>query len=118
MLLLTLARTGGMPTASNVGKVSSVPDPTTALILPAPIPATRTNSASNHVIVARLYAPDSDSRSSVRRVNRFCSQRHTARLCGESRAVWRYVVLVGQRSTGGPSWTGEVCSGAEVTAGG
>src|SRR4051794_39895927 len=54
-----------MPTASSAGNVSKVPDPTTALIVPAPIPATRMISASYHVIVVRLYAPVRPLRPSV-----------------------------------------------------
>ena len=38
-MLDTLARTGGNPNASNVGKVISEPEPTTALMAPAPIAA-------------------------------------------------------------------------------
>src|SRR5690242_21468967 len=44
--LETLAVTGGRPTASRTGKVISVPDPTMVLIVPAPIPAARTATAS------------------------------------------------------------------------
>src|SRR5579864_8213124 len=45
-LLETLATTGGKPKASRVGKVISDPDPTTALMAPAPQPAARIASAS------------------------------------------------------------------------
>src|SRR3954468_11024822 len=39
MLLDTFAVTGGKPNASSVGKVMSVPEPTTALMAPAATPA-------------------------------------------------------------------------------
>src|SRR3954447_20130434 len=45
-VLETLAVTAGRPQASSVGKVTRVPDPTTALIVPAATPASRTASAS------------------------------------------------------------------------
>ena len=41
------AVTGGNPIASRTGKVIRVPDPITALIVPAPNPATRTRMTSN-----------------------------------------------------------------------
>jgi hypothetical protein len=44
-LLETLARTGGYPKASRVGKVMSDPDPTTALMVPAAQPASRISAA-------------------------------------------------------------------------
>src|SRR5919206_542383 len=40
--LLTVAVTGGRPTASSTGKVTRVPEPTTALIEPATRPAANT----------------------------------------------------------------------------
>ena len=45
-VLETLAVTAGKPIASSVGKVIRVPDPTTALIAPAPTPASRTAAIS------------------------------------------------------------------------
>jgi hypothetical protein len=39
--LLTFASTGGYPKASSVGKVISVPEPTTVLIVPAASPAAK-----------------------------------------------------------------------------
>src|SRR5689334_9616807 len=54
MLFETLAVTGGTPSASSVGKVISVPEPTTALIMPAPTPAASTASAS-HGLTGRPY---------------------------------------------------------------
>src|ERR1700684_1330693 len=42
----TLATTGGTPKASSVGKVISDPEPTTALTLPAAVPAARIARAS------------------------------------------------------------------------
>ncbi len=39
--LLIVATTGGTPKATSTGKVMRVPDPTTALIPPAPTPARR-----------------------------------------------------------------------------
>src|ERR1700683_250611 len=42
----TLATTGGTPKASSVGKVISDPEPTTALTLPAAVPAARIASAT------------------------------------------------------------------------
>src|SRR5690606_16224182 len=50
MLFEMVAVTGGYPRASSTGKVNSVPDPTTALIAPAPMPATRIASASHSSI--------------------------------------------------------------------
>ena len=41
-LLETLATTGGYPIASSTGKVMRVPDPITALMVPAPNPAAMT----------------------------------------------------------------------------
>ena len=38
-LLDTFATRGGYPKKSRVGKVSSVPDPTIVLMIPAPVPA-------------------------------------------------------------------------------
>ena len=40
-MLDTLAVTGGTPSASRVGNVISVPDPTTVFMVPAAIPASR-----------------------------------------------------------------------------
>ena len=47
MLLETLATTGEYPRASRTGNVSSVPEPTTALIVPAPNPAATTAITSS-----------------------------------------------------------------------
>src|SRR5829696_6653331 len=52
--LETLASTGGKPTASSVGKVTSEPEPTTVLTPPATAPATRTARASATVIRAEV----------------------------------------------------------------
>src|SRR3982075_3354013 len=43
----TLAVNGGYPTASNTGKVISVPEPTTVLMSPAATPAAATATACN-----------------------------------------------------------------------
>src|SRR3954451_542122 len=48
-VLETLAVTGGTPKASRVGKVMSVPEPTTVLIVPAAHPASRIATTSNGV---------------------------------------------------------------------
>src|SRR3954468_20889372 len=48
--LLTVAVTGGSPTASSTGKVTRVPDPTTALIPPAANPAAATATISHPVM--------------------------------------------------------------------
>src|SRR3954449_428258 len=50
--LLTVAVTGGRPTASSTGNVTRVPEPTTALIPPATNPAAATASISQPVIGA------------------------------------------------------------------
>ena len=42
-----VALTGGRPTASSAGNVTSVPEPTTALIAPATRPASATRTASH-----------------------------------------------------------------------
>lgn len=42
----TVAVTGGSPVASRTGNVISVPEPTMVLMVPAPIPAAKTASAS------------------------------------------------------------------------
>src|SRR5262245_50101557 len=46
MLFETFASTGGKPSASSVGNVISVPEPTTALIAPAAIPAASSAATS------------------------------------------------------------------------
>ena len=48
------AVTGGTPSASRVGKVTSVPDPTTVLMPPAHTPATTTIRISHHDTPASL----------------------------------------------------------------
>src|ERR1700735_4539965 len=54
-LLDTLATTGGKPNASSVGKGISGPDPTTALMGPAPTPGGRMVGApTRHPVRARL----------------------------------------------------------------
>ena len=47
MLFEMFAVIGGMPSSSSVGKVIRVPDPTIVLIVPAPMPARTTRSASS-----------------------------------------------------------------------
>ncbi len=54
MLLEMFAITGGMPNASSVGKVMRVPEPTTALMAPAPTPAARIATTSTQPIRGRL----------------------------------------------------------------
>ena len=51
-VLDTLAVTGASPTPSRTGKVTSVPEPTTVLIVPAQMPATRTSTPSQNVMAA------------------------------------------------------------------
>src|SRR5918911_2008147 len=48
--LLTVAVTGGGPTASSTGRVTSVPEPTTGLMAPAAVPAAATAIISSRVI--------------------------------------------------------------------
>src|SRR3954453_16868492 len=48
-VLETLAVIGGTPTASRVGNVINVPDPTTALMAPAATPASRTATICRNV---------------------------------------------------------------------
>src|SRR5688572_12470797 len=48
-VLETLAITGGTPSASKVGNVIKVPEPTTALIKPAAAPAPKSASRSSQV---------------------------------------------------------------------
>src|SRR3954465_4350004 len=50
--LETVAVTGGRPTASSTGKVTRVPEPTTALIPPAANPAAATATVSQPAIGA------------------------------------------------------------------
>src|SRR4029079_17475152 len=52
----TLAVTGGMPNARRVGNVISVPDPTTVLMVPAAIPASRMATIS-HGLTGWAAAP-------------------------------------------------------------
>src|SRR4051794_11071292 len=47
--LETFAVIGGRPTASSTGKVMRVPEPTMVLMVPAPMPAAKTASASQNV---------------------------------------------------------------------
>src|SRR5215212_11679539 len=54
MLLETLASTGGYPKASRVGKVTRVPEPTTALMAPATAPAASSATASQMSIARTL----------------------------------------------------------------
>src|SRR4051795_12497099 len=56
MLFDTFAVTAGYPRASSIGKVMSVPEPTTALIMPAATPAASTASAC-HAVTGRPYPP-------------------------------------------------------------
>src|SRR5690625_2564752 len=48
MALDICAVTGGKPTDTRTGKVTSVPEPTTELIVPAQKPASRTTTACHH----------------------------------------------------------------------
>ena len=48
--LLIVAVTGGTPKATSAGKVMRVPEPTIALIVPAPSPASSTRAASRTVM--------------------------------------------------------------------
>lgn len=45
-----VAVTGGKPSATSTGKVTSVPDPTTVLINPAQTPASAMTPTSHHCI--------------------------------------------------------------------
>src|SRR4051794_28192994 len=59
----TFASTGGYPTASRVGKVTSEPEPTTVFTAPATAPAARTASASARVMdteVSTMWPMDFD----------------------------------------------------------
>lgn len=47
-----VAVAGGKPNAISVGKVTSVPDPTTALIVPAQSPATKMRMISSGLTLA------------------------------------------------------------------
>src|SRR6476620_10519947 len=51
-----VAVTGGKPKATRVGKVISVPEPTTALIMPAPTPARKMATISTGLTLA-IYGP-------------------------------------------------------------
>ena len=53
-MLDTLAVTGGRPMASSTGKVISVPEPTTVLIVPAATPATKTTRICQLFTLRRL----------------------------------------------------------------
>src|SRR5215217_4176340 len=54
MLFETFAVSGGKPTASSTGKVTSEPEPTSVLIAPAHTPAISTSSASGSVMDGRI----------------------------------------------------------------
>ena len=61
-LLDTFATIGGYPNASSVGNVINEPDPTTALIPPAPTPAAKIATTSHGVKIipfAAAFATDS-----------------------------------------------------------
>lgn len=57
-LFATFAATGGSPAHRRTGKVMRVPEPTTVLIAPAPIPATTTTTPSTHVTAPSRPDPD------------------------------------------------------------
>ncbi|GAA1952524.1 hypothetical protein GCM10009754_21950 [Amycolatopsis minnesotensis] len=50
--------TGGYPSATSTGKVTSVPDPTTALMVPAHTPASPISTACHHVTLRTLSTVD------------------------------------------------------------
>src|SRR5689334_4698861 len=58
MVLETFAVTGGTPSASRVGNVTSVPDPTTVLISPAAAPAASRASSSSQLTAESVPTPD------------------------------------------------------------
>src|SRR3954454_11705361 len=68
-----VAVTGGSPTASSTGKVTRVPEPTTALIEPAARPARATATISHPVIAASVAQPGGVSLHTAGRGQAGCS---------------------------------------------
>src|ERR1700754_4054264 len=85
-VLETFAVTGGTPSARRVGKVISVPDPTTVLMVPAAIPASRI-AAISRPVTGRAAPPGPAPQP--RRADRRVGRRVPPRTGTDPRPGWR-----------------------------
>src|SRR4051794_10129972 len=110
-LLLTLASTGGYPSPISVGKVISVPEPTTVLMVPAATPAPKMAKAwATGMLTAQRYPPPSRRPVPRQRDHHDTAHCHPrAHVSGGHRAALSQVNQTG----GAPVMTDQLVSGGK-----